>query len=415
MLPFSSSPSCIPDVIGDFTIQRLISTGSFASVWLALHSLTGRRVAIKALPIPLLQDQSVHAHFSREIALMKQLDHPLICRLYDVIETPSYLYLVLEYIQSGTLLSYVNQRERLAEPAACRLFCQLISCLDYLHQKKFITHRDIKAENILVDEHGNLRMIDFGLSREFGPQNAEMRTCCGSVAYLPPEMVSGKSYTEAADIWSAGVLLYGMVAGELPFGGSTGVQETLRRIIFSEVEYPAHFSPALVDLLTRMLVKSPRNRATIEDIKQHSWITESAYGKIASELFENDEWRVSAADQGVIRKLELMGLDGAQVQERIAAGVFNVETATYAILRRAKITERLKEMFDDLSGMENGLQSPRSELFGLPVVAVPKVRQGLGAALMAPIRRTSVFQTAHRPVVCKPRSIAGSQPVFLLG
>jgi 5'-AMP-activated protein kinase catalytic alpha subunit len=408
MPPCCSPRGGIPDAVGDFAIKSLIGTGSFASIWLAEHTLTGHRVAIKALPTPVFEDESVHGRFVHEIALMKQIDHPLICHLYEVIETPSYLYLVLEYLESGTLLSRISQGERLPERAACRLFCQLIACLDYLHNRRLIMHRDIKPENVLLDEHGNLRLIDFGLSCRVGPQ---MRTFCGSAPYVPPEMVQRKPYTAAGDVWSAGVLLYGMVAGKVPFDVSGN---GLWRIVFSDVEYPAHFSSELVDLLRRILMKAPGDRATIEEIKEHAWVARSGYGKVVRADFETDDLRVSAPDEEIIRKLDFMGGDGTQAAEARAAGLFGGTAAAYAILRRPQIKNRLKKMRDELTCQEQGEGSDqtRPEILGLPVTAMTTMRPGM--PVVGRTRRASVLQTQQRPILCKPRPVLGASTAFLI-
>jgi serine/threonine protein kinase len=155
--------------------------------------------------------------FAREISLLKAMNHPFVAELFEIIEDAGSFYLVMELLEHGNMLEYVNGHGRLNEDQARRYFCEIISALDYLHNWRFVAHRDLKAENILLDRHNNVRLIDFSLSKQFSKAAPTLVTACGSPAYAAPEMIQGHSYTKAADIWSAGVCLFAMVAGHLPF------------------------------------------------------------------------------------------------------------------------------------------------------------------------------------------------------
>jgi carbon catabolite-derepressing protein kinase len=181
--------------------------------------------------------------------------------------------LIQEYVENGTLLAYVNQHEHLPEIQARRLFTQLISALEYLHSTKMVMHRDIKAENVLLDEHWNVRLIDFGLSHAFTQNNPRLHTACGSPAYAAPEMIVGHSYTKAADIWSAGITLFVLLAGKVPL----------------KIEYPEWFTPGAVNLLNRMLVAEPAERITIAEIRSHGWFA-VGYRKVEGNC--GDVWKI---------------------------------------------------------------------------------------------------------------------------
>lgn len=153
--------------IGVYQILSKLGSGSFASVWLAQHKLTGLKVAIKVVQKSSLDTADALMRFNRECALLKQIEHPFIAELFEIIDDSNAFYLVMEYVEHGNMLNYVNNNGRLSEDRARHYFCQLISALDYLHNEKFIAHRDLKAENVLLDVYDNIRLIDFGLSNAF--------------------------------------------------------------------------------------------------------------------------------------------------------------------------------------------------------------------------------------------------------
>jgi serine/threonine protein kinase len=148
---------------------------------------------------------------------------------------------------------------------------QLISVLEYLHDKKHVCHRDIKRTNILSDKNGNIRLIDFGLSRYY-EQN--MKTICGSTQYMAPEVLQGNPYSQQCDIWSVGILIYVMVTGEHPFNSNSKEQMIFDISNHPITLNPEKISPALLDLLQQILVKNPDQRLTISQIKKHHWFAQ---------------------------------------------------------------------------------------------------------------------------------------------
>lgn len=265
--------------IGNYIIVSKLGSGSFASVWLARHKITNFNVAIKIIYKSSLTSEEAVTRFNRECALLKQMDHPFISDLFEIIEDSDNYYLVMEYVDHGNMLNYVNTNGRLSEEKARHYFCQLVSALDYLHNEKFVAHRDLKAENVLLDVHDNIRLIDFGLSNVFSKDSPELKTACGSPAYAAPEMIQGHPYTKAADIWSSGILLYAMVVGRLPYD-DPNIQKLLTKIVTEDIHYPSSLSFSLVDLLKRLLVKNPEQRITLSRLKEHPWFSQSEYKTI---------------------------------------------------------------------------------------------------------------------------------------
>ena len=273
-----------PVTIGNYKLTQFIGSGSFATVWLGEHNITGSKVAVKVICKSNINSAQNINRFKREINLLKQIDHPFIVQLFDVIEDDEAFYLITEYVEKGSLFSKINNEGILSEDVARRYFCQLLSALNYLHNEKFIAHRDLKPENILIDKHDNIRLIDFGLSNNFSTTSPNLNTSCGSPAYAAPEMIQGKSYNKSADIWSAGIILYAMTAGKLPFD-DPDVQVLLQKVVYTNQIYPLIMSRSLIDLLERVLTKDPMNRLTITQIANHPWISQSEFSSIIENKF----------------------------------------------------------------------------------------------------------------------------------
>jgi serine/threonine protein kinase len=338
----------IPRVIGNYNMKSLLDRGSFSCVWLAKHKFLGTKVAVKVIEKSSLQIDSIRTRFVRELNIIKQMDHPFIAKLYEVLEDEQRMYLVQELAERGSLLKFVNTHGRLDENQARRCFSQLISALEYLHDEKKVCHRDVKAENILLDRNMNLRLIDFGLSRTFDPNSPQLKTACGSPAYAPPEMVRGRSYTKMCDIWSAGIVLYAITVGTLPFGDRV-IQRVFQKIAYIEPTYPAYLSPQLIDLLRKILQKNPDSRLTIQKIKQHPWFSQGECLELFKLLACGDEQLLAKRiDQEIVNQIAGLDFNVKGLTARILDGEYNDLTALYYILSRGRVAERVKELMGQL-------------------------------------------------------------------
>lgn len=174
--------------IGRYKLLKTIGKGNFAKVKLAKHLPTGKEVAIKIIDKTQLNHSSLQKLF-REVRIMKMLDHPNIVKLYQVIDTEKTLYLVMEYASGGEVFDYLVAHGRMKEKEARAKFRQIVSAVQYCHQKHII-HRDLKAENLLLDSEMNIKIADFGFSNEFSPGH-KLDTFCGSPPYAAPELFQG--------------------------------------------------------------------------------------------------------------------------------------------------------------------------------------------------------------------------------
>ncbi|KAK8756547.1 hypothetical protein V5799_000751, partial [Amblyomma americanum] len=255
--------------IGRYRLLKTIGKGNFAKVKLAKHVPTGKEVAIKIIDKTQLNPSSLQKLF-REVRIMKMLDHPNIVKLYQVIETEKTLYLVMEYASGGEVFDYLVAHGRMKEKEARAKFRQIVSAVQYCHQKRII-HRDLKAENLLLDGEMNIKIADFGFSNEFVP-GMKLDTFCGSPPYAAPELFQGKKYDgPEVDVWSLGVILYTLVSGSLPFDGAN-LKELRERVLRGKYRIPFYMSTDCENLLKKFLVLNPAKRATLEVIMKDKWM-----------------------------------------------------------------------------------------------------------------------------------------------
>ncbi|KAI8870682.1 Pkinase-domain-containing protein [Ramicandelaber brevisporus] len=270
-----------PQSIGGYTIVRTLGTGSFGKVKLARHDLTGCMVALKFINRSRVTKSEMVGRVRREIQYLRLLRHPHIIKLYEIITTPADIILVMEQ-GHGELFNYIVKRGRLPEPEARKYFQQIVSAVDYCHQRK-IVHRDLKPENLLLDSAMNVKIADFGLANLIS-DGEFLRTSCGSPNYAAPEVVSGRLYAgPEVDVWSCGIILYVLLCGRLPFEDEN-IPELFRKINQGNYAEPQNVSDQVRNLLSRILKVNPLERYTIAQIKSDPWFNED----LPAYLTQND-------------------------------------------------------------------------------------------------------------------------------
>uniref|UniRef100_A0A1A7XVY2 MAP/microtubule affinity-regulating kinase 3 n=1 Tax=Iconisemion striatum TaxID=60296 RepID=A0A1A7XVY2_9TELE len=323
-----SSDEPQPPHVGNYRLLKTIGKGNFAKVKLARHILTGREVAIKIIDKTQLNPNSLQKLF-REVRIMKILNHPNIVKLFEVIETERTLYLVMEYASGGEVFDYLVAHGRMKEKEARAKFRQIVSAVQYCHQKH-IVHRDLKAENLLLDADMNIKIADFGFSNEFTLAN-KLDTFCGSPPYAAPELFQGKKYNgPEVDVWSLGVILYTLVSGSLPFDGQN-LKELRERVLRGKYRIPFYMSTDCENLLKRFLVLNPAKRGTLEQIMKDRWINS---GFEEDELKPYTEPELDITDQKRIDVMVGMGYNLEKIQDSLAKMKYDEITATYLLLGR---------------------------------------------------------------------------------
>ncbi|XP_028251129.1 MAP/microtubule affinity-regulating kinase 3a isoform X17 [Parambassis ranga] len=343
--------------VGNYRLLKTIGKGNFAKVKLARHILTGREVAIKIIDKTQLNPNSLQKLF-REVRIMKILNHPNIVKLFEVIETERTLYLVMEYASGGEVFDYLVAHGRMKEKEARAKFRQIVSAVQYCHQKH-IVHRDLKAENLLLDADMNIKIADFGFSNEFTLGN-KLDTFCGSPPYAAPELFQGKKYDgPEVDVWSLGVILYTLVSGSLPFDGQN-LKELRERVLRGKYRIPFYMSTDCENLLKRFLVLNPAKRGTLEQIMKDRWINT---GFEEDELKPYTEPELDITDQKRIDVMVGMGYNLEEIQESLAKMKYDEITATYLLLGR-KASELEPSESASSSNLSLAKPRPNSELNG---------------------------------------------------
>jgi len=361
--------------IGPYELLETLGKGTFAKVKSGRHKITGERVAIKIVP-----QNEVHAEKSgqklrREVNVQRMFRHPHIVRLFEVIHTSQHMFLVMEHASGGELFECISHQGRLHDSTARRLFQQLISAVEYCHDRG-VAHRDLKPENILL-HNTDIKIADFGLSNIM--RDGEfLRTSCGSPNYAAPEVIAGNLYSGAeADIWSCGVILYAMLVGRLPFDEDS-LAVLFRRIKEGKYTIPSSVTAAAADLISRILVVDVMGRYNIPQIKAHPWFQEGlpAYLSVnPTELPELEETTVRAVAEkfgmkdlvSVRRLLAEVSAKKCEVTLESSEDDYTVDKMTpHAVWVAYNIMLNVKSLFINHSMLsQNTLRSPGQSLTSL--------------------------------------------------
>ncbi|KAJ9116920.1 hypothetical protein QFC22_004578 [Naganishia vaughanmartiniae] len=274
-------------VVGGYTLGRVIGEGTYGSVHIATHRLTGTRCAVKKIP------KALTAQLTREIHHHRLLHHSNILHLYEVLATENHIWLVSELCTGGELFDYLVERGRLLEGEARRIFGELVVAVGTMHRKGAV-HRDLKLENVLLDGECQVKLGDLGFAREWARGQRLLETYCGTTGYASPEMLQGRKYAGGgesmqyvavkrdaevftvaeADVWSLGIILYTLLCGGLPFDDDD--EEVMKSLIYKgEYEEPEWLSEEAKDLIRNILQLEPVKRLSIEEILRHPWFNKT--------------------------------------------------------------------------------------------------------------------------------------------
>ncbi|KAL8493668.1 hypothetical protein ACS0TY_024741 [Phlomoides rotata] len=315
-----------------YKLGKTLGIGAFGKVKLAIHTFTGIKVAIK-----IFDRQSIKScdaeKVRKEINIMRQLAHPHVVRLFEVIETPSNVYVVMEYMNSGEMFYYLTENGKLHEDEARRLFQQIVSGVEYCH-RHLVVHRDLKPENLLLDSQHNVKIIDFGLGNIMRDGHF-LKTCCGSPNYAAPELICGQLYAgPEVDVWSCGIILYALLCGRLPFDDDN-ISALYAKIKSGVYPCPKHLPVGARDLISRMLVVDPIKRISIPEIHTHPWFQKHLPLYIANpspSAFNRQE----KVDMDVLKDMVQMGFDVRGIIGSHQNHPQNEASVTYALLLHSR-------------------------------------------------------------------------------
>ncbi|XP_064943300.1 SNF1-related protein kinase catalytic subunit alpha KIN10-like [Musa acuminata AAA Group] len=374
-------------VLQNYKLGKTLGIGSFGKVKIAEHLLTGHKVAIKILNRRKIKNMEMEEKVRREIKILRLFMHPHIIRLYEVIETQSDIYVVMEYVKSGELFDYIVEKGRLQEDEARRFFQQIISGVEYCH-RNMVVHRDLKPENVLLDSKWNVKIADFGLSNVMRDGHF-LKTSCGSPNYAAPEVISGKLYAgPEVDVWSCGVILYALLCGTLPFDDEN-IPNLFKKIKGGIYTLPSHLSPLARDLIPRMLIVDPMKRITIREIREHPWFQTHLPRYLAVPPPDTMQ-QAKKIDEDILQEVIKMGFDKNQLVESLHSRIQNEATVSYYLLLDNRFRATSGYLGDDFQEtMDGGFSRMGSS--ETPAIAhrfsVYMDQQGIGLRPHFPVER----------------------------
>uniref|UniRef100_A0A672RQI3 non-specific serine/threonine protein kinase n=1 Tax=Sinocyclocheilus grahami TaxID=75366 RepID=A0A672RQI3_SINGR len=373
----SRSRNVVPTVdeyphIGNYRLLKTIGKGNFAKVKLARHVLTSKEVAVKIIDKTQLNSSSL-----QKVSLQISSLYLYILKLFEVIETDKTLYLVMEYASGGEVFDYLVAHGRMKEKEARAKFRQIVSAVQYCHQK-CIVHRDLKAENLLLDADMNIKIADFGFSNEFTVGN-KLDTFCGSPPYAAPELFQGKKYDgPEVDVWSLGVILYTLVSGSLPFDGQN-LKELRERVLRGKYRIPFYMSTDCENLLKKFLILNPTKRGSLEQIMKDRWMN------VGHEDDDLKPYIEPQPDYKNPRRTDIMlqmGFSQEEIEESLIKQKYNEVMATYLLLdyRNSELDE----------GVNLSLKPrPGSDLTNSNGPSPPHMVQRSVSSTQKPVRRST--------------------------
>ncbi|CAD8053988.1 unnamed protein product [Paramecium primaurelia] len=330
-----NNPGSRTRMIGNYVIGKTLGFGTFGKVKMGIHEKSQEKVAIKILEKDRIVETADVERVQREIHILKLVRHPHIIQLYEIIETPKHIFLVMEMISGGELFDYIVQKTKLEEVEACKLFQELIAGIEYLHKLR-VVHRDLKPENLLLDNHKNLKIVDFGLSNTYKSEEL-LKTACGSPCYAAPEMIEGQKYQGVkVDLWSSGVILFACLCGYLPFEDQN-TSALYKKILSGSYQLPSHLSKDAQSMIQGILTVKPDKRFTINDIRNHPWF------KIYKRNYEIPPGIVVGynkipIDSEILKQLKQYGIDIDHAQKCLDANKHNDVTTLYHLLLKRHLT-----------------------------------------------------------------------------
>ncbi|CAL9196629.1 unnamed protein product [Musa hybrid cultivar] len=330
-------------VLQNYKLGKTLGIGSFGKVKIAEHLLSGHKVAIKILNRRKIKNMEMEEKVRREIKILRLFMHPHIIHLYEVIETQSDIYVVMEYVKSGELFDYIVEKGRLQEDEARRFFQQIISGVEYCH-RNMVVHRDLKPENLLLDSKCDVKIADFGLSNVMRDGHF-LKTSCGSPNYAAPEVISGKLYAgPEVDVWSCGVILYALLCGTLPFDDEN-IPNLFKKIKGGIYTLPSHLSALARDLIPRMLIVDPMKRITIREIREHPWF-QTRLPRYLAVPPPDTIMQAKKIEEDILQEVIKMGFDKNQLVESLHNRIQNEATVSYYLL----LDNRFRAMSGYLGG-----------------------------------------------------------------
>eukprot|EP01038_Epipyxis_sp_PR26KG_P010230 gene10230-13762_t len=335
------SSSAVMDM---YMVGKVVGVGSYGKVRAAWHRLTAAKVAIKTYDKSKLKDPAHWKRVHSEIKIMEQISHPRIARMYEAVETPKRMHLIMECLDGGNLCSYVKAKKRLSEEESKRIFFQILQAIDHLHTLG-VSHRDVKLENVLFVDDKDIKLIDFGFSTVCQP-GKKLKVFCGTPSYMAPEIVRRLEYEgKPVDIWSMGILLYALLCGCFPFRAKA-YPDLYRRIARGTFAIPEELSSQVKDLLRQLLTVDPALRITAHAALRHSWLQIPLMNAPNMDKLRHDtpilisDKSADDLDEQVISEITVFGMSRDEVIRQVVTKTHSSLATLYYLLLDTVMTRR---------------------------------------------------------------------------
>ena len=395
------APQSLPR-LGSYSFKGNIGAGAFSVVKLAQQTDTRQYCACKIIPKTVLATSKLGPRFELEIRILQQMHHPNIVALYDLLEDSQNYYVMMEFCPNGDLFQHIIEQRFLKEEDAKKYLFQLISALTYIHRMK-VAHRDLKPENLLLDQTGNLKLSDFGFSRYVGENNL-VNTSCGSPCYVAPECISGNPYNGLkSDIWSAGVILFAMVTGQLPWT-KRNQKELFDQIRNGRYKIPTFLTNECKEIIQGMMCVDPEKRLDEEGIMNHPWMRDSLPQEIPQPL--TVKMTIRRLDH-VLGRENSVFYDFPEPGSSRSTKSLDITSATQLVVNPERFEARVQE--EKPQKKESSRLPPlHSQKGGIPDArSVVRAQKMANAKVMVTRNRAQSSKTSLQPVKMRIASVRG--------
>jgi len=326
---------------GPFRLLETLGKGGLATVKVGLDPKSNTKVAVKIIDRVKLENPREQVSMAREITIMKLLKHKNVLRLHDIFENEQAIFLILDIYDGGDLYGHLTKNGAMRPSEAFKMFKQIIEGIEYCH-KNLIVHRDLKPENLLLSgDKETLVISDFGLATGMQGSRNLLKTRCGTVHYISPEVAKGDPYVGmASDVWSCGIILYAMLTAALPFDGPNSVA-VLKKIVKGIFHMPSYIPKELQDLINKLLTQDPVQRITIPQIKRHPWYRFYNDDKSKPPEKEEDDEIQEPVDiklkdieehEDILQNLQLLGWEKFELRDQLLSKEMNTAKMFYKLL-----------------------------------------------------------------------------------
>lgn len=292
--------------IDNYILEEMVGTFKGFAIWTAINAITKQKVTIRIFPRAVLKSEFHKNLFASEKIVLKSINSPFIPQLFEIIETPAESFIVKEYIPYNPISKVVKESGPVPYIIAKKYFQEFVIAVNHLHDHDFVIFDDFTTESVLVDENDHIRIVDYEFFKEgslppYHINNKPESLPLSGLNFIPPEVLAGDIPSKKADTWCAGIFLYYIVVGDLPF-------KSTEQIYSACPEFPQKIPQKLQDLINQMLRKDPMQRVSLRDVLSNNWLSKNELQNYC-ETFALRNNYINAVDPFILNKMEQFGLN----------------------------------------------------------------------------------------------------------